>query len=135
LEAKGLTHDENEEISKRKKMGKTTTDENLQAEKHYWQKFFLAQELDGKTLNNFIYGVNPFYKNLGLIDTSNHKAEDNPATSHMFIINPLSGQGADNLFSTHPATANRVAALMKMGGGPVESRRAERRGTAVPTTR
>jgi heat shock protein HtpX len=65
----------------------------------------------------------------------NHKAEDNPATSHMFIINPLSGQGADNLFSTHPATANRVAALMKMGGGPVESRRAERRGTAVPTTR
>ena len=65
----------------------------------------------------------------------NHQAEDNPATSHMFIINPLSGQGADNLFSTHPATANRVAALMKMGGGPVESRRVERRGTAVPTTR
>lgn len=47
----------------------------------------------------------------------NPDAERNPATSHMFIINPLSGQGADNLFSTHPATENRVAALMKMGGG------------------
>lgn len=46
----------------------------------------------------------------------NLDAERNPATSHMFIINPLSGHGADNLFSTHPATANRVAALMKMTG-------------------
>jgi heat shock protein HtpX len=46
----------------------------------------------------------------------NFDAERNPATSHMFIINPLSGHGADNLFSTHPATANRVAALMKMSG-------------------
>jgi len=41
----------------------------------------------------------------------NESAERNPATAHMFIINPLSGQGADNLFSTHPATANRVARL------------------------
>ena len=29
----------------------------------------------------------------------------------MFIINPLSGQRMDNLFSTHPATENRIAAL------------------------
>src|SRR5690606_25563043 len=33
----------------------------------------------------------------------NPDAERNPATAHMFIINPLSGRGADNLFSTHPA--------------------------------
>jgi heat shock protein HtpX len=38
-------------------------------------------------------------------------AERNPATAHMFIINPLNGHGADNLFSTHPSTRNRVAAL------------------------
>jgi len=44
----------------------------------------------------------------------NVDAERNPATAHMFIINPLAGKGADNLFSTHPATGNRVAALMKM---------------------
>ena len=36
-----------------------------------------------------------------------------PATSHMFIINPLSGAGKSimNLFSTHPATADRIAKL------------------------
>ncbi len=42
---------------------------------------------------------------------ANDRAERNPATAHMFIINPLSGRGADSLFSTHPATANRVARL------------------------
>jgi heat shock protein HtpX len=41
----------------------------------------------------------------------NPEAEANPATAHMFIINPLSGQAMDNLFSTHPDTANRIAAL------------------------
>lgn len=45
----------------------------------------------------------------------NVQAERNPATAHMFIINPLAGKGADNLFSTHPATHNRVEALMKLG--------------------
>ena len=47
----------------------------------------------------------------------NMDAERNPATAHVFIINPLSGRGADNLFSTHPATHNRVAALMQLAGG------------------
>ncbi|MCZ7661157.1 MAG: protease HtpX, partial [Xanthobacteraceae bacterium] len=41
----------------------------------------------------------------------NDDAERNPATAHMFIINPLSGMRMDNLFSTHPATENRIAAL------------------------
>lgn len=45
----------------------------------------------------------------------NPQAERNPATAHMFIINPLNGKGADNLFSTHPATQNRVRALMELG--------------------
>jgi len=44
----------------------------------------------------------------------NEEAEHNPATAHMFIINPLSGRGADNLFSTHPDTDNRIAALEQM---------------------
>jgi heat shock protein HtpX len=42
---------------------------------------------------------------------NNQPAERNPATAHLFIINPLSGQRMDNLFSTHPATENRIAAL------------------------
>ena len=41
----------------------------------------------------------------------NEEAEANPATAHLFIINPLSGAGMDNLFSTHPNTENRIAAL------------------------
>ncbi len=44
----------------------------------------------------------------------NMEAERNPATAHMFIINPLSGHGVDNLFSTHPSTANRIAALQQL---------------------
>jgi heat shock protein HtpX len=44
----------------------------------------------------------------------NVPAENNPATAHMFIINPLSGQRMDNLFSTHPDTGNRVAALEQL---------------------
>ncbi len=44
----------------------------------------------------------------------NPDAERNPATAHMFIINPLSGERMDNLFSTHPNTENRIAALEEM---------------------
>ncbi|MFC3691323.1 zinc metalloprotease HtpX [Chenggangzhangella methanolivorans] len=46
--------------------------------------------------------------------TENYAAERNPATAHMFIINPLSGARMDNLFSTHPDTGNRIAALMEL---------------------
>ncbi|SAL19301.1 M48 family peptidase [Caballeronia turbans] len=41
-------------------------------------------------------------------------AEANPATAQMMIMNPLSGGGIANLFSTHPATEERVARLMEM---------------------
>lgn len=44
----------------------------------------------------------------------NMDAEHNPATAHLFIINPLSGHGIDNLFATHPSTENRVAALQQL---------------------
>ncbi len=44
----------------------------------------------------------------------NVQAERNPATAHMFIINPLHAHKIDNLFSTHPSTANRVARLRAM---------------------
>jgi heat shock protein HtpX len=44
----------------------------------------------------------------------NEIAERSPAMAHMYIINPLSGQRMDNLFSSHPATENRIAALMAM---------------------
>ncbi len=46
---------------------------------------------------------------------TNQTAERNPASGQMFIITPRAGRGADNLFSTHPATGNRVRALMELG--------------------
>lgn len=64
---------------------------------------------------------------LAKIDSAAHAienvpAEQNPATAHLFIINPLSGARMDNLFSTHPATENRIAALeqlaAQLGGAP-----------------
>jgi heat shock protein HtpX len=47
-------------------------------------------------------------------EVPNDTAETNPATAPLFIVNPLSGRGMDNLFSTHPSTENRVAALEKL---------------------
>ncbi|NOV25729.1 zinc metalloprotease HtpX [Cupriavidus necator] len=41
-------------------------------------------------------------------------AEEHPATAQMMIMNPLSGGGIANLFSTHPATEERIARLMQM---------------------
>jgi heat shock protein HtpX len=63
----------------------------------------------------------------------NETAELNPATAHLFIINPLSGAGVDNLFATHPSTENRIAALMQLAQqmGPGRSSRA----TANPAYR
>jgi heat shock protein HtpX len=48
----------------------------------------------------------------------NEEAEANPATAHMFIFNPLRGGSTDNLFSTHPNTANRVQRLRQMANVP-----------------
>lgn len=45
---------------------------------------------------------------------ANESAEGNPATAHMFIINPLRGRKFARLFSTHPSTEDRVARLQAM---------------------
>lgn len=47
----------------------------------------------------------------------NVPAERNPATAHMFIINPLHSGQMDSLFSTHPSTANRIARLQEIAAG------------------
>ncbi len=44
----------------------------------------------------------------------NERAEENPATAHLFIVNPLHGQRMDNLFSTHPSMQNRIDRLYEM---------------------
>jgi heat shock protein HtpX len=59
----------------------------------------------------------------------NEEAERNPATAHLFIINPLSGRGMDNLFSTHPSTENRIAELQRLAA------ELGTRGSAAPSAR
>lgn len=46
----------------------------------------------------------------------NDAAERNPATAHMFIVNPLHAHAHDRLFSTHPDPENRIRALREMAG-------------------
>jgi len=48
--------------------------------------------------------------------TENYAADANPATAHMFIINPLHG-GLSSLFATHPPTELRIERLRAMAGG------------------
>ncbi len=74
----------------------------------------------------------------------NDQAERNPATAHLFIINPLHARSVDSLFSTHPSTANRVARLEEMARSGDYSRGAaasasgrssgRRRGGSVPSS-
>lgn len=61
----------------------------------------------------------------------NDAAERNPATAHMFIINPLHAHKRDSLFATHPATENRISALRQMSVTPPETA-AEIGQTAIP---
>jgi len=47
----------------------------------------------------------------------NVEAEQNPATAHMFIVNPLRG-GLSGLFASHPSTEERIARLRALAGQP-----------------
>jgi heat shock protein HtpX len=62
---------------------------------------------------------NPMYlaNALKKLDTASHsiRMDANPATSHMFIVNPLTGGGIIKLFSTHPPMEERIARLEAMG--------------------
>lgn len=65
----------------------------------------------------------------------NEVAEGNPATAHLFIINPLHGRTGDSLFSTHPSTANRIERLLAMdtSANINTSPRAATRRSTIPT--
>jgi len=61
-------------------------------------------------------------KALQKLDSAAHRIPmaANPATSHMFIVNPLSGGGLVKLFSTHPPIEERIARLEAMAIGSLE---------------
>ena len=51
----------------------------------------------------------------------NPVAQANPAAASLYIIEPGIGGVRDNLFSTHPAAENRIAALEELAGRPLAS--------------
>ena len=64
--------------------------------------------------------------------TRNLRAERNPATAHLFIVNPLRGSSIRTLFSTHPKTEDRVRRLRSMSGTVRTSIRGNRSYSSVP---
>lgn len=75
---------------------------------------YVADEMGGRIAGNPIWLASALEKIAGGVAAiPDQQAEAKPAMAHMFIMNPLSGSGMDNLFSTHPNTENRVAALVQ----------------------
>jgi heat shock protein HtpX len=68
------------------------------------------------------YSGNPLYLAAALrkLEMANRQIpmEANPATAHMFIVNPLTGGGLMSLFSTHPPIEERIRRLEAMVYGP-----------------
>lgn len=58
----------------------------------------------------------PLINALGKLDTYSKRIpmDATPATAHMFIIQPFTGQALMRLFSTHPSTEDRIARLQAM---------------------
>ncbi len=62
-----------------------------------------------KALADALYKISGAAKSI-----PNYAAEQNPATAHLFIINPLHVHTIDGLFSTHPSTQERIRRLLAM---------------------
>ncbi len=91
-----------------------------------------ADKLGGEIAGNPVWLADALAKIAGAVDhIPNETAEAKPATAHMFIINPLSGRGMDNLFSTHPDTGNRIAALMEQARAMGVGSRSQSQGFAA----
>lgn len=70
---------------------------------------YKADRYGGKLAGNPLYLANALQK----LESWNRPSsmEAKPATAHMFIVNPLKGDNFKKLFSTHPATKERIAKL------------------------
>jgi len=64
---------------------------------------------------------NPMYLASALqkLESANERMplDASPATAHLFIVNPLSGEGMMRLFSTHPPIEERIRRLERMAAG------------------
>lgn len=85
---------------------------------------YSADRLGGEICGNPLWLASALDKiSGGAAQVEMPSAEKNPASAHLFIVNPLSGARMDSLFSTHPNPANRISALKQQA---VEMGRTER---------
>jgi heat shock protein HtpX len=76
---------------------------------------YSADRMGGEICGNPLWLASALGKlHSGAAQIDNEAAERNPATAHMFIINPLHGRRMDGLFTPPPATENRIAALQEL---------------------
>ncbi|MDT8345109.1 MAG: zinc metalloprotease HtpX [Thermohalobaculum sp.] len=102
---------------------------------------YSADRAGGAICGNPLWLASALGKIAGSHKAEMRSAERNPATAHMFIVNPLTHRGVDDLFSTHPNPARRIAALqaqaaeMGIRGGEARVAAAGPRGSRIPATR
>jgi heat shock protein HtpX len=98
---------------------------------------YSADRLGGEICGNPVWLASALEKiSGGVARIPSESAERHPATAHLFIVNPLSGRGVDNLFSTHPAARNRIAALLEQAAAMgVEAGVGTGSGPAAPPAR
>jgi heat shock protein HtpX len=75
-------------------------------------------DASGARLAGRAWGLSKALQKLDMASQAVPMAAANPATAHLFIVNPLSGQTLMKLFSTHPPMAERIERLraMRLGG-------------------
>ena len=70
-----------------------------------------AADAGGAALAGNPYGLVDALKKIEAV-SKRVPLDANPATAHMFIVKPFSAAGLFSLFSTHPPTEKRIAALL-----------------------
>jgi heat shock protein HtpX len=73
---------------------------------------YSADRMGGEICGNPLWLASALAKISGMAKRFEmESAERDPASAHLFIVNPLAGHRMDGLFTTHPRTENRIAAL------------------------
>ncbi|MEM9044588.1 MAG: zinc metalloprotease HtpX [Pseudomonadota bacterium] len=99
---------------------------------------FSADRLGGEICGNPLWLASALAK-ITRTNVLMPSAEENPASAHLFIVNPLAGTRVDRLFSTHPDPQRRIAELKRQAAtmGRMPSRddapRPVRRGGSAPS--
>ena len=73
-----------------------------------------AADAGGAALAGNPYGLAEALRKIDAI-SKRVPLDANPATAHMFIVKPFAGAGLMSLFSSHPPTEARIAALLGRG--------------------